>query len=492
MKVKASPVIKHPTGIEGFDLIALGGLPAHRTTLVSGTTGSGKTLFGLEFLMKGILQFEEPGVFVTFEESPANLRQVMVSFNYDVDSAEAAGKWIFIDAALKSSAQEEVVGAYDFGGLVSRIGTAVRDIGAKRVVLDSIGSLFGRFSEAGLVRFELLRLSEALKDMGTTSILTMESSGGNGSLTRFGVEEFVADNVVLLSNILEQSKRRRTIEILKFRGAPHRSGEWLFAIVPHEGFVVIPVSLLAARELASSVRVTTGNAEFDRMCGGGFYRDSVVIVSGPTGVGKTLTATQFVKAGVALGERCLLFSFEESRDQLIRNAASWGLDLEVMESSGNLQIICDFPEMASLEDHFVSMKQAIERNRPDRLAVDNLSALERVASARGLRDFIIGMSSFVKQREITSLFTATSRTLVGGSSITEAHISTISDTIVVLRYAEMDGEIRRAITLLKMRGSAHDTRIREFSINAEGMQVGAAFVHGIGILGGKYDGESQV
>jgi len=228
------------------------------------------------------------------------------------------------------------------------------------------------------------------------------------------------------------------------------------------------------------------------MCGGGFYRDSVVIVSGPTGVGKTLTATQFVKAGVALGERCLLFSFEESRDQLIRNAASWGLDLEVMESSGNLQIICDFPEMASLEDHFVSMKQAIEKNRPDRLAVDNLSALERIASARGLRDFIIGMSSFVKQREITSLFTATSRTLVGGSSITEAHISTISDTIVVLRYAEMDGEIRRAITLLKMRGSAHDTRIREFSINAEGMQVDAALDHGIGILGWKYDGESQV
>ena len=489
MKAKTEAVIKHPTGIEGFDLIALGGLPAYRTTLVAGTTGSGKTLFGLEFLMKGILQFEEPGVFVTFEESPANLRQVMVSFNYDVEGAEAAGEWIFIDAALKSSAQEEVVGAYDFGGLVSRIETAVRDIGAKRVVLDSIGSLFSRFSEAGLVRFELLRLSEALKDMGTTSILTMESSGGDGSITRFGVEEFVADNVVLLSNILEQSKRRRTIEILKFRGAPHRSGEWLFAIVAHEGFVVIPVSLLASRELASNVRVTTGNAEFDRMCGGGFYRDSVVIVSGPTGVGKTLTATQFVKAGVAQGERCLLFSFEESRDQLIRNARSWGFDLELMESSGNLQIVCDFPEMASLEDHFVSMKQAIEQNRPDRLAVDNLSALERIASARGLRDFIIGMSSFVKQLEITSLFTSTSRTLVGGSSVTEAHISTIADTIVVLRYVEVSGVVRRAITLLKMRGSAHDTRIREFSIDDEGMKVGAPFDRAIGVLGWRSDDE---
>lgn len=481
------PMSRLPTGISGFDHIALGGLPAFRTTLVAGTTGSGKTLFGLEFLMKGILQFDEPGVFVTFEETPSDLRQIMASFNYDIEGTEAAGKWIFIDASVGTSPQDAVVGRYDFGALISRIGHAVRTIGAKRIVLDSTGALFARFSDAGQVRFELFRLSQALKDMGATSVLTIESSEENGAITRFGVEEFVTDNVVVLRNTLEQSKRRRTVEILKFRGAPHHSGEWLFTIVAQEGLIVIPVSLLGSRPLASGDRVTTGNAEFDRMCGGGLYRDSVIIVSGPTGVGKTLLATQFIGAGVAEGERCLLFSFEESRDQLIRNAASWGLDLDAMERSGSLQLICEYPELASLEDHFVNMKQAIEQNQPDRLAVDNLSALERVSTARGLRDFIIGMTSFVKQQEITSLFTSTTRTLVGGSTITEAHISTIADTIVVLRYVEGAGDVSRAITLLKMRGSAHDTRIREFSITGQGMQVGGAFEESVGILGWRLD-----
>jgi circadian clock protein KaiC len=492
VKGRSESLSKLPTGIAGFDHVALGGLPVLRTTLVTGTTGTGKTLFSLEFLMKGILEFDEPGIFVTFEESPSDLRENLASFNYDIEGNETAGKWTFIDAALTTSPQDAVVGSYDFGGLISRIEHAVRSTGAKRVVLDSTGSLFTRFSESAHVRFELFRLFVALKEMGTTSVLTMENSGGNGAITRFGVEEFVADNVVVLRNSLEQSKRRRTVEILKFRGAPHRSGEWLFTIVANEGIVVIPVSLLGARQLASGSQVTTGNAELDRMCGGGFYRDSVIIVSGPTGVGKTLTATQFIDAGVARGERCVLFSFEESKDQLVRNAASWGLDLEMMERSGNLQIICEYPEMASLEDHFVSMKQAIETIRPNRLAVDNLSALERVASARGLRDFIIGMTSFVKQQEITSLFTSTTRTLLGGSSITEAHISTIADTIVVLRYVELAGEVRRAITLLKMRGSAHDTRIREFSVGGQGMQVAGPFEESIGILGWKPDEESPI
>ncbi|MDQ3218918.1 MAG: circadian clock protein KaiC [Actinomycetota bacterium] len=492
MRDKSGGVTKIPTGIDGFDLIALGGLPANRMTLVAGTTGSGKTLFGLEFLMKGILQFDEPGVFVTFEESPSDLRKVMTAFDYDIDGKEESGEWTFIDATLTSSPQDVVVGDYDLGALIARIGAAVQSIGAKRVVLDSTGSLFSRFADTGHVRFELFRLAAALREQGTTSVLTMEIAGERNAFSRFGVEEFVADNVVVLRNILEEAKRRRTIEILKFRGAPHRTGEWLFTIVASEGFIVIPVSLLGSKELASSTRVSTGNTEVDRMCGGGFYRDSAIIVSGPTGVGKTLMAIQFIAAGVAQGECCVLFSFEESRDQLIRNAASWGFDLPMMERSGNLRIACEYPEMASLEDHFVSMKQVIEEYQPVRLAVDNLSALERVATARGLRDFIIGMTSFVKHQEITSLFTSTTRTLMGASSITEAHISAITDTIVVMRYAELAGEIRRAITLLKMRGSSHDTRVREFSIDGEGIHVGMAFGQSIGILGLAGGGESVI
>ena len=322
MSGKSEPVTKLPTGIDGFDLIALGGLPNNRLTLVAGTTGSGKTLFGLEFLMKGILQFDEPGVFVTFEESPSDLRKIMSAFDYDIKGKEAEGEWIFIDGTLSSSPQDVVVGAFDFGALIARIGTAVQSIGAKRVVLDSTGSLFSRFADAGHVRFELFRLAGALRDMGTTAVLTLEIAGEESAFSRFGVEEFVADNVVVLRNTLEDGKRRRTIEILKFRGAPHRTGEWLFTIVTREGFIVIPVSLLGTKELASNTRVSTGNTELDRMCGGGFFRDSAIIVYGPTGVGKTLTAMHFIAAGVAQGERCVLFSFEESRDQLIRNAAS--------------------------------------------------------------------------------------------------------------------------------------------------------------------------
>ena len=492
MSGKSEPVTKVPTGIDGFDLIALGGLPGNRLTLVAGTTGSGKTLFGLEFLMKGILQFDEPGVFVTFEESPSDLRKIMSAFNYDIDGKEAGGEWLFVDGTLPSSPQDVVVGAFDFGALIARIGTAVQSTGAKRVVLDSTGSLFNRFADAGHVRFELFRLAQALRDMGTTAVLTMEIAGEETAFSRFGVEEFVADNVVVLRNTLEDGKRRRTIEILKFRGTPHRTGEWLFTIVTREGFIVIPVSLLGTKQLASNTRVPTGNTELDRMCGGGFFRDSAIIVSGPTGVGKTLMSIQFIAAGVAQGERCALFSFEESRDQLIRNATSWGFDLQMMERSGNLRILCEYPEMASLEDHFVSMKQAIEEYQPLRLVVDNLTALERVATRRGLRDFIIGMTSFVKHKEITSLFTSTTRTLIGGSSLTEAHVSTIADTIVVLRYAELAGEVRRAVTLLKMRGSVHDARVREFSIDDEGMKVGAPFDRAVGILGWTPGGESMI
>ena len=489
MSAKSDLVTKSPTGIDGFDHIALGGLPTNRLTLVAGPTGSGKTLFGLEFVMKGILQFDEPGVFVTFEESPSDLRKVMSAFDYDINGKEAAGEWLFVDGTLPSSPQDVIVGAFDFSALIARIGKAVESIGAKRVVLDSTGSLFNRFADAGLVRSELFRLAGALRDMGTTSIFTLEIAGEANAYSRFGVEEFVADNVVILRNTLEDGKRRRTIEILKFRGAPHRTGEWLFTIVTREGFIVIPISLLGTKELASNTRVSTGITDLDRMCGGGFFRDSAIIVSGPTGVGKTLMAIHFMAAGVAQGERCVFFSFEESRDQLIRNAGSWGFDLQKMERSDKLQIICEYPEMASLEDHFVRMKQAIEDNQPLRLAVDNLTALERVATPRGLRDFIIGMTAFVKHREITSLFTSTTKTLVGGSSVTESHISTIADTIVVLRYAELAGEVRRALTLLKMRGSVHDARVREFSIDGEGMRVGDAFDRDIGILGWMPGGE---
>ena len=472
-----------PTGIAGLDQIMLGGLPAERPTVLSGTAGSGKTVFALQFLAEGIRQFNEPGVFVTFEESTQDLRQSGISLGFDIHGWEDEGQWVFVDASPVPTEDDMVVGSYDFGALVARIKHAAKRIGAKRVCLDSLGAVYDRFRDPSVVRLELFKVASALKAMGVTSLLTVERPEEFGPISRLGVEEFVADNVLVLRNVLEREKRRRTIEVLKFRGQPHRSGEWLFTVVDGEGIVVIPLSLMALRPHASNKRVTTGNDALDRMCSGGFYRDSVVIVSGPTGSGKTLMTSEFVAAGAAAGERCVLLSFEESLEQLLRNASSWGIDLAALERGGKLKIICEYPEVASLEDHFVSMKGVIEEFSPERVAIDNLSALERISTGRGIRDFIIGLASFLKQREVTSLITSTTMTLLGGPSITESHISTLADGIILLRYVEYQSEVRRGIVVLKMRGAAHDKQILEFTIDDHGLHIGEPFRGLSGILG---------
>ena len=465
------PVPKLETGVVGLDQITLGGLPQARTTLVSGTAGTGKTLLALEFLVRGIQEHDEPGVFITFEERPEDIRRNAASLGHDIPAWEASGRWVFVDASDAGPESEEVVGSYDFGGLMARVDHAVRTIGAKRLSFDSLGAVFSRFADAGVVRSELKRLADGLRELQVTSVLTAERTDEYGAISRFGIEEFVADNVVLLRNVLEQERRRRTVEILKLRGAPHRTGEWLFTIDPTQGLVVLPLSVIGPGRPASSERVTTGIPELDAMSGGGFYRDAVAFVSGPTGIGKTLLITHFVAAGVAAGERCVLFSFEESREQLLRNATSWGFDLEAMEATGSLRLVCESPELASLEDHFLTVKQNVEDFRPTRLGVDNLSALERVATVRGIRDIVIGLGSFVKNLEVTTLFTATSG-FVGGSSVTEAHLSVLTDTILSLRYAEVAAEMRRSVSVVKMRGSWHDRAIREFTIDDDGMHIG--------------------
>jgi circadian clock protein KaiC len=344
--------------------------------------------------------------------------------------------------------------------------------------------MFSQFRDQSLVRSELFRIASALKQMGVTAVMTAERTEDYGPIARFGVEEFIADNVMVLRNVLEDEKRRRTIEILKFRGTDHQKGEFPFTIVSGDGIVVIPLSTIQLRQKSSDVRISSGDADLDEMCGGGFFRDSVILVSGATGTGKTLTVTQFLAGGAAAGERSLLLAFEESRDQLFRNARGWGMDFESMENDGLLRVVCDYPEVAGLEDWLVRIKSIVEEFRPTRVALDSLSALERGGSNKGFREFVIGISSFLKQQEITGLFTSTTPTLMGGTSITESHISTLTDSIILLRYVETFGEMRRGMTVLKMRGSAHDTDIREFTIDQDGMHFGRAFRHVTGILAG--------
>jgi circadian clock protein KaiC len=248
--------------------------------------------------------------------------------------------------------------------------------------------------------------------------------------------------------------------------------------------VAIPLSGMQLRQKSSNVRVSSGNPELDKMCGGGFYRDSVILVSGATGTGKTLTVTQFMQGGASVGERCLLLAFEESRDQLFRNANGWSVDFEKMERDGLLRVVCEYPELVGLEDWLLAIQEIIKEFKPKRVALDSLSALERVGTIRAFREFVISLTSFIKHQEITGLFTATTPTLMGGTSITEGHISTLTDSIILLRYVEMFGEMKRGLTVLKMRGSVHDKRIREVTIDETGMHLSRPFRNVTGILAG--------
>jgi len=472
------------TGIAGFDHVSAGGLPRGRTTLVSGTAGSAKTMFAVQFLIEGVRKAGESGVFVTFEESPEDVRRNVLGLGWDIAQLEAEGKWAFVDASLQPDQETIEAGDYDLGALIARIENAVNKVGAKRLSMDSLGAIFGQFSDQDAVRRELHRTTIAFKQLGVTAVMTSERTDEYGVIARYGVEEFVSDNVIILRNVLEDEKRRRTIEILKFRGTTHSKGEFPFTIIPDEGLVVIPLSGIELKQKSSNVRVSSGNERLDKMCGGGFFRDSIILVSGATGNGKTLMVTEFVAGGARVGDRCLLFAFEESREQLFRNANGWNVDYEQLEREGKLKLICEYPEVMGLEDHLIRMKAAIQEFKPTRIAVDSLSALERVSTVKGFREFVIGITSFIKHQEVAGLFTATTPTLMGGPSITEAHISTITDSIILLRYVEMFGEMRRGLTVLKMRGSMHDKEIREFQIDGKGMHIGEQFRNVTGILTG--------
>jgi circadian clock protein KaiC len=475
---------KVPTGIPGFEEITYGGLPRGRSTLISGSSGSGKTTLACQFLVEGIRKFGEPGVFVTFEENVADLRKNVESFGWNIKSFERKKQWRFIDASPPLGDQQ-VVGAYDLDALVIRIGSMLDEIGAKRVVLDSIGSLFHHFQDPASIRRELFKVLTFLKQKNIVILLTSERLEEYGMVSRFGVEEYISDNVIIVRNVLEDEKRRRTIEILKYRGSVHSRGEQSFVITPPSGAVIIPLTRLELTQRSSSKRVSSGNQQMDKMCGGGFFRDSIVLVSGATGTGKTLLVTEFIKGGYEAGNKILFLAYEESREQLQRNALGWNVDFAKMEDSGQLQIQAIYPETASLEEHLLNIQKLVEEFKPARLALDSLSAIERGSSKKNFREFLIALTSMLKQKEITALFTSTSTSIIGGTSVTDSHISTITDAIILLRYAEVFGNIHRVLTVLKMRGSLHAKEIYEFDIDKNGMNISnVSFKSMSSILGG--------
>ena len=475
-------VEKIKTMIEGFDDISHGGMPVGRTTLVSGTSGTGKTLFAIQFLYNGITYFDEPGVFVTFEESPHDIIKNAYSFGWNLQKFVDDGKLFILDASPDPEGQD-IVGNFDLSALIERIQYAIRKYKARRVSIDSVTAVFQQYDAASVVRREIFRLVARLKQVGATTIMTTERVEEYGPVARFGVEEFVSDNVVIVRNALEGERRRRTMEILKLRGTTHMKGEYPFTIT-NDGVNIFPLGAMRLTQRSSNVRVSSGDEILDQMCGGGFFKDSIILATGATGTGKTLLVSKFIENGCMNNEPAMLFAYEESRAQLFRNASSWGIDFEELEKKGLLRIICSYPESAGLEDHLQIIKSEIADFKPSRIAIDSLSALARGVSNNAFRQFVIGVTGFAKQEEITGFFTNTTDQFMGSNSITDSHISTITDTILMLQYVEIRGEMSRAINVFKMRGSWHDKGIREYTITAQGPDIKDSFRSYEGIISG--------
>ena len=470
--VRNGEVQRVATGIDGLDPIMSGGLPKDRLSLVAGTAGAGKTMLAVQFLAQGAASGDAPGVFVSFEERPEAVRQNFRSFGWDIAGWEEAGTWQFVDASPAFDDDTPVIGDYDLTPLVVRVRHAVEQIGARRVAIDATSSLVEQFRDVGAARRALLHLAAELQALGVTSIMTAERGEDYGPITKYGFEEFVADAVVILRNALGDEKRRRTVEVLKLRGGSHLRGEHLFTVVGERGIVVLPQEGVRFGFASSRRRLGSGNAQLDEMCHGGLYDRSLVLVSGATGTGKSLLASLFVAGGVREGERAMLFSFEESRDQLARNAAAWGVDFDELERRGMLRIHAVAPESASLEDHLLQMKWEMDDFEPDRVAIDSLTALQRITTARSFREYLLGLSFHIKTRALLGLVTATAEGLTGEMNSGALHVSTVSDTVILLQYVGAGDRISRGITVLKQRGSDHDKAIREFRIDDHGMHIG--------------------
>ncbi len=483
-----------PTGVPGFDAIAHGGLPEGRSTLVVGTAGSGKTVFAAQYLATGAEAFGQPGVFVTFDETPESILRNTAGFDWRFDQAVDDQRIAIVDCSPDPATDLLEVGDFDFRALIARISAAVQHAGARRLVLDSVTALLAQFASEPRVRRELSRVVHAANALGVTTVLTAERTEEFGRIGRFGVEEFVADAVVVLRNPLDEQRRRRTIEILKYRGGPHQSGEFPVTIESGDGFGVIPLSAIELERPAAEERVSLGNPGVDELFGGGVYRDSLILVSGPTGTGKTLMSLGFAQAAVDAGERALMMSFEESHNQLVRNAQSWLPSLREHGEAQRLRLLAAYPERMGLEDLLQLIRREVEHFRPSRVALDSLTALERVSSRRAFREFVVRLTTIFKEASIAGMFTNTSSMISGGETITDAYVSTMTDGIVLLRYVEVAGELRRAVHVLKMRGSDHDRSIREFTIGPAGMQIGAPMAGPVGLIiparadGGSLDG----
>jgi circadian clock protein KaiC len=471
---------KSPTGIEGFDQITTGGLPTGRPTLVCGSAGCGKTLFAMSFLVNGATKFDEPGVFMSFEESNDELAQNVASLGYDLP-ALIEKKKIVLDHVRVERSEIEETGDYDLEGLFVRLGFAIDSIGARRVVLDTIESLFSGLSNQSILRAELRRLFRWLKDKGVTAVITGER--GEGSLTRQGLEEYVSDAVILLDHRVVEQVSTRRLRIVKYRGSSHGTNEYPF-LIDEDGMAVLPVTSMGLAHGVSSERVSTGVARLDTMLGGqGYFRGSTILVSGTAGAGKSSLGAHFVDAACRRGERCLVFLFEESPQQVVRNMRSLGLDLQPWIDRGLLEYHASRPALHGLEMHLSLMYRAIERVRPTIVVLDPVSSLLSVAATGDVRATLTRLIDHLKTQGITALMTSLSH---GKTELerTDAEISSIVDTWLLLVTLESSGERNRGLYVLKSRGMGHSNQIREFLLTDHGIELVDVYAGTGGVLTG--------
>jgi circadian clock protein KaiC len=471
---------KAATGISGFDEITGGGLPKGRPALVCGAAGCGKTLFATEFLAHGARRFNEPGVFLAFEETPDELAKNVASLGFDLDRLVRQKK-LLVDYVHIERSEVQETGEYDLEGLFIRLNHAIDSIGAKRVVLDTLEALFSGLPNEMILRAELRRLFRWLKEKGVTAVITAER--GERSLTRYGLEEYVADCVVLLDHRINDQISTRRLRVVKYRGSAHGTNEYPF-LIGEEGISVLPVTSLGLNHPAPRERISTGVARLDTMLGSrGYYRGSTILLSGTAGSGKTTLAAKFVEAACRRGERALYFAMEESPDQILRNMRSVNMDLEPYVKSGLLQFHASRPTFHGLEMHLVQVHNRIRRFKPTAVVIDPITNLMDIGSPLEVKSMLARLIDFLKTEQVTTVFTSLTP---GGTNAdqTEIGVSSLMDTWLVVRNLESGGERNRGLYILKSRGMAHSNQAREFVLSRNGIELVDVYLGGGELLVG--------
>ena len=480
---------KSQTGIKGLDEVTRGGLPKGRPTLICGGPGSGKTLLASEFLVRGALKFGEPGVFMSFEETSDDLTKNVASLGFKLDDL-VAEKMIFLDYVLISRSEIEETGEYDLEGLFIRLEYAIASVGAKRVVLDSIETLFAGIPNPALVRAEIKRLFQWLKNKGMTTIITGEQ--GEKTFTRHGLEEYVSDCVIFLDHRISDQVSTRRIRIVKYRGSAHDTNEFPF-LINENGITVMPITSLGLRHIVTNERISTGIPRLDAMLGEkGYYRASSVLISGSAGTGKTSFASHFADAACRRGEKCLFFAFEESESQVIRNMRSIGIDLDQWVKNGLLIYHADRPTIYGLETHLSVMQEMINEFNPRAVIVDPVSNLNAVANNINVKMMLTRLLDQLKLNSITTVLTILTQGSQASES-TDVDISSLADTWIRLRDTESGGERTRGMYILKSRGMPHSNQVREFLLTDKGVDIMDVYVGPEGFLTGsaRVFGEAQ-